>query len=193
VEGVGALILTVRFSFEMDVLRAFYFGVFHAVSAFNNAGSPCSRELHLAGVPDGPDRQPDDHDADCVGRDRISRLSRYLGESAWQRFRLSTHTKLAVLVSVLLIVGGTVGIWAFEVQNEKNAGADAPRRSGPCGLLSFDLGQDGGFNTIDIGLVGTATLYFLILLMIIGASRAGPEAESRRRLSGSSARRSGRR
>src|SRR5437899_1247586 len=37
-EGVGALILAARFSVEMDVLRALYFGIFHAVSAFNNAG-----------------------------------------------------------------------------------------------------------------------------------------------------------
>src|SRR5437660_12188471 len=38
VEGIGAAILTARFSFEMDGLRALYFGTFHAVSAFNNAG-----------------------------------------------------------------------------------------------------------------------------------------------------------
>src|SRR2546426_12223414 len=33
--------------------------------------------------------------------------------------------------------------------------------------------RTAGFNTIDIGLVGTATLYFLILLMIVGASPGG--------------------
>ncbi|HLG44451.1 MAG TPA: potassium transporter TrkG, partial [Nitrospirales bacterium] len=38
VEGTGALILAVRFSSDMDPLRALYVGVFHAVTAFNNAG-----------------------------------------------------------------------------------------------------------------------------------------------------------
>src|SRR3989454_3888669 len=33
--------------------------------------------------------------------------------------------------------------------------------------------RTAGLNTIDIGLVGTATLYFLILLMIVGASPGG--------------------
>ena len=38
VEGVGAIVLTLRFLGEMDPLRAVWWGVFHAVSGFNNAG-----------------------------------------------------------------------------------------------------------------------------------------------------------
>src|SRR5437660_2317139 len=37
-EGLGTAILAVRFAFTMEPLRAFYFGLFHSVSAFNNAG-----------------------------------------------------------------------------------------------------------------------------------------------------------
>src|SRR6266581_2497062 len=38
IETVGALILAARFAFDMGPLRAIYLGVFHSVSAFNNAG-----------------------------------------------------------------------------------------------------------------------------------------------------------
>ena len=38
VEGVGALILTVRFSLLVPFDRALWWGVFHSVSAFCNAG-----------------------------------------------------------------------------------------------------------------------------------------------------------
>src|SRR3989441_3260988 len=173
-EGVGALILAARFSFEMDVLRALYFGIFHSVSAFNNAGFSLFSEnfalrayrtdltinltittlIVLGGI------------GFLVYRDILENLRGH-------RFRLSTHTKLAVLVSVLLIVGGTVGIWAFEVQNEKTL---APMPFGDQVLVAYFhsiSARTAGFNTIDIGLVGTATLYFLILLMIVGASPGG--------------------
>lgn len=169
VEGVGALLLTVRFSFEMDVLRALYFGIFHSVSAFNNAGfslfsdslSSYRRDLTvnltvstlivLGGI------------GFLVFHDVLDKLR-------GRRFRFSTHTKLATLVSVLLIVAGTAGIWAFEVLNKKTL-AGAP--FGEQVLVSYFhsvSARTSGFSTIDVGLVGTSTLYFIIVLMIIGAS-----------------------
>src|SRR6266581_6373971 len=174
VEGIGAAILTARFSFEMDGLRALYFGIFHAVSAFNNAGfSLFSENLALLA-----------YRTDLIVNLTITTLivlggigflvyRDVLENVRGQRFRLSTHTKLAVLVSVLLIAVGTVGIWAFEVQNEKTL---APMPFGDQVLVAYFhsiSARTAGFNTIDIGLVGTATLYFLILLMIVGASPGG--------------------
>ena len=38
IELVGGLLLTIRFSLDMPLLKAFYFGMFHAISKFNNAG-----------------------------------------------------------------------------------------------------------------------------------------------------------
>lgn len=38
IEGVGALVLSLRLAQEMNWYKAVYFGIFHAVSAFNNAG-----------------------------------------------------------------------------------------------------------------------------------------------------------
>ena len=37
-EGLGAILLILRFATEMDLGQAVYFGIFHAISAFNNAG-----------------------------------------------------------------------------------------------------------------------------------------------------------
>ena len=37
-EGAGAVILAVRFSRDMDLAQAVYYGIFHSVSAFCNAG-----------------------------------------------------------------------------------------------------------------------------------------------------------
>ena len=174
VESVGALILTVRFSFDMDPLRALYFGIFHSVSAFNNAGfSLFSENLTLLA-----------YRTDLTVNLTISTLivlggigflvyGDILDNLRGARFRISTHTKLAVLVSVLLIVGGTVGIWAFEVQNEKTLAAMPFSDQVLAAYFHSISARTAGFNTIDISLVATPTMYFLILLMIVGASPGG--------------------
>jgi trk/ktr system potassium uptake protein len=169
VEGVGAMILTVRFSFEMDVLRALYFGIFHAVSAFNNAGFSLFSDSLTA------------YRRDLTVNLTVSILivlggigflvfRDVLGNFRGQRFRLSTHTKLATLVSVLLIVGGTVGIWVFEVLNEKTLAGVPLGEQVLVAYFHSVSARSSGFNTLDLSLVATPTLYFLILLMIIGAS-----------------------
>lgn len=37
-EAIGALIFAVRFSFDMEITKAIWYGIFHSVSLFNNAG-----------------------------------------------------------------------------------------------------------------------------------------------------------
>jgi trk system potassium uptake protein TrkH len=174
IESVGTLILTARFSFDMDPLRALYFGIFHAVSAFNNAGfSLFSENFNLTA-----------YRTDLTVNLTISTLivlggigflvyRDILDNIRGIRFRISTHTKLAVLVSVLLIVGGTLGIWAFEVQNEKTLAAMPFSDQVLAAYFHSISARTAGFNTIDMSLVATPTLYFLILLMIVGASPGG--------------------
>lgn len=169
VEAIGALVLTVRFSFEMDVLRALYFGVFHAVSAFNNAGFSLFSDSLTA------------YRRDLTVNLTVSTLivlggigflvfHDVLDNLRGRRFRFSTHTKLATLISGLLIIGGTAGIWAFEVLNEKTlAGAPFGEQVLVAYFHSISA-RTAGFNTMDLSLVATPTLYFLIVLMIIGAS-----------------------
>src|SRR5690606_39570751 len=38
IEAIGAIVLAARWMFEMPLAQAVYFGVFHSVSIFNNAG-----------------------------------------------------------------------------------------------------------------------------------------------------------
>ncbi len=174
VESVGALILTVRFSFDMDLLRALYLGIFHAVSAFNNAGfSLFSENLTLVAYRTDLTVNLTVSTLIVLGGIGFLVYRDILDNIRGVRFRISTHTKLAVLVSVLLIVGGTIGIWAFEVQNEKTLAAMPVSDQILTAYFHSISARTAGFNTIDLSLVATPTLYFLILLMIIGASPGG--------------------
>jgi len=169
IETVGALILAARFAFDMGPLRAIYLGVFHSVSAFNNAGFSLF-SANLAA-----------YRGDIVVNLTIAALiilggigfiifRDLLDNVHGARFRLSTHTKLALLVTLLLIVGGTVGIWAFEAQNQSSVGNLPFGEQILVAYFHSVSARTAGFNTVDLSLMATPTLYLLILLMIVGGS-----------------------
>jgi trk system potassium uptake protein TrkH len=169
IEGVGALILATRFAFEMDPLRAVYFGVFHSISAFNNAGFALFSENLIS------------YRSDVLVNLTVSLLiilgglgflvfRDLLDNLHGQRFRLSTHTKLVLVVSGALILGGTIGIWGFEIHNPKTLGP-LPWGEQVMGAYFHSVSaRTAGFSTIDLGVMGKPALYLLILLMIIGGS-----------------------
>ena len=169
IETVGALILAARFAFDMGPLRAIYLGIFHSVSAFNNAGFSLF-SANLAA-----------YRGDIVVNLTIAALiilggigfiifRDLLDNVHGARFRLSTHTKLALLVTLLLIVGGTVGIWAFEAQNQSSVGNLPFGEQILVAYFHSVSARTAGFNTVDLSLMATPTLYLLILLMIVGGS-----------------------
>ncbi len=168
-EGIGALLLANRFARDMDTGAALYTGLFHAISAFNNAGFSLFSDslaryrgdgivnlvvttlIILGGI------------GFLVFRDVIENLR-------GQRFRFQTHTKLAVLVSVLLLAGGTAGIWALELNNPKTFASMSVDDQLLSSYFHSVSARTSGLRTIDLGLMRDATLYFIILLMAIGGS-----------------------
>ncbi len=97
IEAAGAILLTARFAFDMDLGRALYFGIFHSVSAFNNAGFSLFSENLIP------------YRTDLVVNLTISLLivlggigflvfRDILDNLHGERFRFSTHSKLALLV-----------------------------------------------------------------------------------------------
>ncbi len=167
-EGLGILLLTVRFAHDMAWGDALYSGIFHAISAFNNAGFALFTDSLASYRMD-------------VSINVIVTILVLLGsigflvfQDAWDnikghRFRLQTHTKLVAVVTLLVLASGTVGITILEWNN--------PRTLQPLGLgerlavAHFQtMSRTAGFTTMDLGMMTDATLYFLLLLMTIGGS-----------------------
>src|SRR2546427_5779316 len=169
VEAAGASLLGIRFASDMEPLRAIYLGIFHAVSAFNNAGFSLFSEnlIHYR--------------SDLLVNLTISLLiilggigflvfRDILDNFHGERVRFSTHTKLAVLVTGLLIVGGTAGIWGFEVRNDKTLGALPAGQQIMVAYFHSVSARTAGFNTVDLNLMSKPALSLLILLMLVGGS-----------------------
>lgn len=171
-EGVGAFILAARFSRDMPWLDALGHGVFHAVSAFNNAGfSTFSQNL----IP---------YRGDLLVNVSISALiflggigfivfRDLLGYYRGERYRIQTHTTLALLVSVGLWAIGAMGLYLMEWNNPATLGSHAPVEGAMVAAFHSVSARSAGFNTLDLSLLRPSTLYMLILLMIIGGSPGG--------------------
>jgi trk system potassium uptake protein TrkH len=171
-EGTGALILAARFTADMDLLQALYYGIFHSVAAFNNAGFSLFSDNLLS------------FRGDIVVNVTVALLVilggigflifRDIAEKVRkQRTHLSTQTKLALLVTGVLILVGTVGIWGFEIHNDKTLGQLPFGEQVMAAAFQSVSARTAGFTTLDLSVMGKPALYLLILLMIVGGSPGG--------------------
>lgn len=172
IEAVVAavLVLRLRIGYGMGWGEAMWHGVFHAVSAFNNAGFALYSDNVIGFVGDiwiiGPL---------CValvlgglGFPVLRELLRGRAPRSW-----SMHTRLTVGGSLALILGGIVAFWAFETQDGGTLAA-LPAGQQLVGALGGGVfPRTAGFNSVDYGLVSEETEAITTMLMFVGGGSAG--------------------
>jgi trk system potassium uptake protein len=172
-EALTAVALTARFALGYDEPfgRALYLGVFHAVSAFNNAGFALYSDNLTQFVTDPWVCLPIAFAVIVggLGFPVVLELRRQLG-----RPRLWTlHTRLTVWTTVGLLVLGTVFVTASEWGNPATLGhLDAPGRL-LAGFFHAVMPRTAGFNAVDYGQMQEGTLLGTTVLMFIGGGSAG--------------------
>jgi trk system potassium uptake protein TrkH len=172
-EAATAVLLTARFwlGYDESFGRAAYHGVFHAVSAFNNAGFALWSDSLMGFVEDPWVCLPI---AVAVifgglGFPVLFELRRHLGRPR----RWSLHTKLTVGTSAALLGLGTVFVTGSEWDNPSTLGAlDTPGRL-LAGFFQAVMPRTAGFNSVDYGQMNDATLLGTDVLMFIGGGSAG--------------------
>ena len=170
-EGVGALLLAIRFVPEFGWGRGLYFSVFHAISAFCNAG------FDLMGVR-SPFSSLTAFVDDPLVTLTISALIVIggLGFLVWRdlaanRFRWSKcqmHTKLVLTTTGTLVLGG----WLLFLGLERNASLEG-LSIGEKLLASFFEAvtpRTAGFNTTDLNAMSESGNLLTNVLMLIGGS-----------------------
>ena len=167
-EGIGAVLLTLRFAVDFSWGTAVYYGIFHAISAFNNAG--------FALFPDSFKTFQTDWTINGIitilvifGSIGFLVFEDLLENFRGQRYRLQTHTKLVIVTTGILIVVGTLGITILEWNNPSTFQSSS---IGEKLTISYfhSVSRTAGFTSIDIVNMRDATLYFLLLLMAVGGS-----------------------
>ncbi|MFK0291790.1 TrkH family potassium uptake protein [Streptomyces sp. NPDC090442] len=178
VEIAAGVILALRFRYKYGepVDRAAYMGLFHAVSAFNNAGFglhansltryaqdpwvtlPVAVAVVLGGI-----------GFPVVLELLHHRLQRRTGG----RRRWSLHTKLTLVTTVVLLVTGTVLTCLLEWTNPATLGRFDWDEKLLNGFFHSAMSRTAGFNALDISEMQASTLLMTCMLMFIGGGSAG--------------------
>lgn len=167
-ELAGALFLSFRFIPDFGLKKGILFSIFHSISAFCNAGF------------------------DLIGNSIMNYRSNVLinltiaaliiiGGLGFtvcldviekKRFKnLMLHSKVAISISIVLTVVGTLGFLVLEYDSEAMEGLNLFGKT----LASFFMSvssRTAGFNSIDISKISDSSVVLTVLLMFIGASPA---------------------
>ena len=171
VEAVGILLLFLRFSRDFSAGRALFVSVFHAISAFCNAGfslfstsfmkyrsdlwiNAVVMTLIIIGGLGFPVL------ADIAGYKRRKR-------SGYAR-PLTLHTRMVLVLTAALIATGAVAGFFLEM-NRGLVDCSLGTRIMSSLFLSVTA-RTAGFNTLDTSALSTATLFVVMMLMFVGAS-----------------------
>lgn len=169
-EIIGALVLAFRWTGQMGLGRALYAGLFHSVSAFNNAGFALFSDS-LMGFRDDPIVNATILTLIVCGGLGFVVLTE-LGRFGTTR-RLSVHTRLVLTMSSVLVVGTTAAIFVLEHRNPLTIGNLGVSQGLLASFFQAVSPRTAGFNTLDIGAMMPATLFLLMVLMFIGAAPGG--------------------
>lgn len=172
-EFVIACVLTMRmhFTYQLSWEEAAWSGLFHAISAFNNAGFSIHADSVvryasdamilvpiMLGVVIGGIGFPVLHDLKI----------RYSDPRHW-----SLHTKLTLTGTGVLLLVGFVAILLFEWANPKTLGGMALPEKVLNALFMSVSTRSSGFNAVDIGALTRESWALHYLLMFIGGGSAG--------------------
>lgn len=173
IEGLIAAVLTLRFmtAYGYEPFEAIWLGTFHGVSSFNNAGFALFSNNMIGFVSD-----PVISLAICaavilggLGFPVILQLVRHFRRPLlW-----SMNTRLVLAFTAILLVAGALFIITLEWDNPQTLGSLDPSARIIAGFFQSVQTRTAGFNSVDIGSMGGATLFGMDVLMFIGGGPAG--------------------
>lgn len=167
IEGVGAALLFFSWQRFYPPIQALYLAIFHSICAFCNAGFSLFSDNLMS------------YKGDFIVNFTIMALI-ILGGLGFlvllelfqyrKNGTLSLHAKLVLKVTFILILAGFIIILLIESNNPLTLGSLNLKEKIYGSLFQSVTPRTAGFNTLDIGKMQNATLFFIVILMFIGAS-----------------------
>ncbi len=183
VEGIGAVLYAFQFIPQYGFFRGIWYSVFHAVSAFCNAGIDILGDSSLqvyqtnllvnfttifliifSGI------------GFIVWQDLTLAIKRIIRKEFSLRRaveKTKLQTKLAVVMTVILIAGGTLGFFFLEFSNPQTLGRLSFGEKWMAALFQSVTTRTAGFFTIPQNLFREESKLFACVLMFIGGSPGG--------------------
>ncbi len=183
VEGAGAVLYAFQFIPEYGLVRGIGYSVFHAVSAFCNAGIDILGSSSLSCYVTNPVINVTTILLiilsgigftvwfDVIDNNR--RLVRGEVPKRWWFTRLRLQSKLAIMMTVLLILAGTVFVFLAEYGNPDTIGELSMGQKLMASMFQSVTTRTAGFCTVSQGALHTESKLFCAILMFIGGSPGG--------------------
>ena len=170
-ELIGGLLLSIRFIPRVGILKGLYFGMFHAISAFCNAGFDLMGNWEQYASFTG-------YEGDILVNSVIMILIIVGGigfivwddiiRNKWHFKKYLLHTKVVLTTTLILVFGGAALFLIFENNNLFATMNVRERILGA--LFSSVTARTAGFNTVDTGALTDASKMLTIVLMFVGGS-----------------------
>ncbi len=173
VEGIIAALLTATFTlrYNFGFGEGLWLGVFHSVSAFNNAGFSLFTDSLMSYSTDALIGLPISIAiiVGGIGFPVIRQILRYGGRP----LKWSMNTRLVLLGTSVLLFIGFAFVTATEWDNPATLGPLAWYEKLLAGFVQSVQVRTAGFNNLDISQMNTQTWFGMDILMFIGGGPAG--------------------
>ncbi len=169
IELIGAVLLSFAFYRDMGT-KGIYYGIFHSISAFNNAGFSLFNDsltlykynilvnLVVMGLI-------------IIGGIGFLVIDEFILLRAKKINKLSIHTKVVLSTTLFLTLFGTIFI--FFIERNGILQHHGFFEDFLVSLFQSVTTRTAGFNTVDISYMHSSTIFLFVILMFIGASPSG--------------------
>lgn len=169
IEGIGSIFLTIKFSQEMPLFKATYYGIFHSISAFCNAGF----SLFTTGL--------EGYSGSIIINFTIAYLiilggigfgviDSIINSVRTKKYKLNLTAKVAIIMSCFLTIMGMILFFVLEYTNNGTIGNMSLPQKMMASFFQSVTTRTAGFNTVPMGNLRPSSIFLFCILMFIGAS-----------------------
>lgn len=169
IEGAGAILLSFYFVPKLGLLKGLYYGIFHSVSAFCNAGFDLMGEQEAFSSFAGGNASPY-----VLIVLMLLILIGGIGFAVWQDVaengmqvsKYTLHTKIVLAGTVVLVFGG--GLLFLLMEQEGTLKGMSLADKAVHALFASVTARTAGFNSIDVASMSEGSMLLTMFLMVIG-------------------------
>ncbi|MGF7396635.1 TrkH family potassium uptake protein [Thermoanaerobacterium thermosaccharolyticum] len=169
IEGIGAALLSFKFIPQFGLWEGLFKGIFHSVSAYNNAG------FDIFGNFKSLTQYTESFIVNFVimvlivlGGLGFTVQYEIIDKRYFKKFSL--HSKVVIITTLILIVVGALIFYLLEHDNPETMKYLSFKGKVLSSLFASITPRTAGFNTLDIAKMTDASNFFTVVLMFIGAS-----------------------
>ena len=183
VEGIGAAFYAIQFIQDFGLAKGIWYGIFHSISAFCNAGIDILGDDSLAGYVTNPLINITTMILIILGGigftvwydvvDNGKKIYRKEIPKKWWFTRLKLHSKIAIVTTVSLLIAGTLLNFILEYHNPETIGHLNFGQKLMASAFQAVTTRTAGFSTFQQSGMHEETSFLNIILMFIGGSPGG--------------------